>query len=285
MTERELFTPEFPGLALYSQSVYYVAAIMCSVGYGDIVPRSDWGYIVTIGTQIIGLWMSGLMLRGLFSTMSLTKQEKNLSESVDFLLRQKQEKELAAILLQAFFKAGKESGTIRRVKKMHNLEKQRRLKAANHPNSKNRTAQAGHIIKAMKKAPKQEYTCCGMVEVLDPIVLKANAFKSYRVHAADELQMIKTSDDHLLEDLLLDLAIIVKMFEDDIKTVIVQQNDLNNAFDPVMDGLLVRLNHLINIKFAGSHKLPMEITKKGDVLLKYTKQQMASKDVNAFIVA
>lgn len=86
----------------------------CSLSFGDYSPVTNWGRGVSILAALVGLCVSALLLTTLLTAFSLNFNEKFAADFVKLKALALREKELAATVIQEFFKTIKATGQLAR---------------------------------------------------------------------------------------------------------------------------------------------------------------------------
>lgn len=66
--------------SLYIYSMYFAAATIFTVGYGDIIPKTNLEIVVIVFIQIIGLVLMGYIVSEIGHTLTLMRQAREAFE-------------------------------------------------------------------------------------------------------------------------------------------------------------------------------------------------------------
>lgn len=272
VTERESFTPDFPGLAYYSNAIYFTCCTMTFTGYGDFVPRSDWGYVVCMITSVLGIQLTSMMLTSLLTTVRLGKQERIVADEAKLIDLSLEEREVAGRLIKMFMLEMRASGKLRKYKKM--------VKSA---------ADKQKSVKGSKEKEKEK----GVQDVVppgicsagnNPLAMMAQKFKRHHLGATSDLGSAVSVD--FVDDVMRSIMATSKDVSVNINNVFNEQVALEQQLMLVNEALIKRIQIIISTQASGSTgRAPVfDISEDGDVVPRTTMLK-SKQDVNCFLVA
>eukprot|EP00002_Diphylleia_rotans_P000247 TRINITY_DN10129_c0_g1_i1.p1 TRINITY_DN10129_c0_g1~~TRINITY_DN10129_c0_g1_i1.p1 ORF type:complete len:530 (+),score=113.71 TRINITY_DN10129_c0_g1_i1:74-1663(+) len=95
---------EQPDIFDYGNSLWYTAVAMTTVGYGDIVARTDLGRLFAILSGALGIFLSSFCVTVASSVLTLSRHQKFANDIVSWQDLEKKRLHSAATVIQAWWK-------------------------------------------------------------------------------------------------------------------------------------------------------------------------------------
>jgi len=154
-------------------ALWYASSTMALLGYGDIYVVTRWGQAFTALLSLWGICIGGLVITTFVMGFALDFNEKFAADFAEVKRLAIMEADLAARVLQVWFRECKQSGRLRRYRK---LKRDAQLFLQSHA-----------VAMWTKKITAEEKGCCGPPVTRDPLITAAQEFKRYRLMVANEL--------------------------------------------------------------------------------------------------
>ncbi len=163
----------------FKSCIAFMAFTMTTVGLNDMYALTNWGRVFTMLAAIAGLCVAGLLVTALLSTISLNYSQKFAADFCSLKRLALQEQDLAARVIQKFFRDALASGRLRRM-----TIRMRALKARARGDAGTVIPEERHAT--VKQANAARGGCCS-TSSSDSLELMVERFKRYRLTAAQSL--------------------------------------------------------------------------------------------------
>eukprot|EP01006_Ploeotia_vitrea_P041233 TRINITY_DN66496_c3_g1_i1.p1 TRINITY_DN66496_c3_g1~~TRINITY_DN66496_c3_g1_i1.p1 ORF type:complete len:736 (-),score=340.81 TRINITY_DN66496_c3_g1_i1:57-2264(-) len=89
-------------------TIYFTCVSMTTLGYGDMVPKTDWGRFVTLIAVLVGMALAALIVAALIRWLRLSLNEHIAADLVANTKLELQEKRIAASMIQTTYRMYRE---------------------------------------------------------------------------------------------------------------------------------------------------------------------------------